>query len=788
MAIGLVAAAMLLIEVAVTRLFSVLFFYHFSFFAISLAMSGLALGGVATWHLDVQRLAPQRVSDLLALLAGGVALGTGLAVVMIVSLPPLGDETLSFRWVVACALAFLPALTAAGAFLAIAFASGRERIGLYYAADLTAAGAACLGAVFLMRAVQGPAVLLCGAFAAGVAGLVLKPGRMATWTCAVLVVLTGAGVVSNVASDGRMVRLALRREPIFERWNEHSRVLVSTTRAPRQLRRILIDRSAATYMAQLQPSGPDALASVPEDVDRSVRYLAYRLGRPIRRAAVIGVGGGADLEPPLLHGAAHIDGYELNGILVDLLTNRFRDFNAIASRPEVSIHHGEARVGLAHGPGDYDVIQASLIDTWAATSSGGFVLSENSLYTLEGWRTFISKLSGSGVLTMTRWLLPGAPAETQRLVALAGEALRGFGIEDASANIFLAAEPIGTSEGEPFADKGRVMMATILVSRQPFTLEESQRLARICESEGMVLLHAPGLVDGDAPIPALLKSATRPGAIAESVFDISVPSDDRPYFFLQVRPSDLRSIMGRKFGEFSQITFNGVRVLAILVAVTAVFALLVVLAAYFLRTGNGTASSQSNRRTMIPYFAGLGLGYVLIQLSLHQRLIIVLGRPTFALSVVLFSMLSGTGIGAALSGRIQSARGFRVAWCSIVGFLALLWMGFPTLVSAMEASGSSAVRAASAGALCAAVGIALGFGFPLGVRLLGGETGAVQRMWAVNGASSIAATALASLVGVSFGSRTVLGVGVVVYMLVIVAGFATLRLSSMTLAPRAEAP
>jgi hypothetical protein len=144
-----------------------------------------------------------------------------------------------------------------------------------------------------------------------------------------------------------------------------------------KIRYLVIDRSAATFMRHIPP---------PIQPDPSwaggAQYVVYRTGRPLRSVAIIGVGGGGDLLPPIFYGATQVEGYEINQTMIDFLERDFRDYNGIAARPEVRLIHDEARVGIAHSGRLYDVIQASLIDTRAATASGGFVLSENALHTL----------------------------------------------------------------------------------------------------------------------------------------------------------------------------------------------------------------------------------------------------------------------------------------------------------------------------------------------------------------------------------------------------------------------
>ncbi len=213
--------------------------------------------------------------------------------------------------------------------------------------------------------------------------------------------------------------------PLLERWNAHSRVRVSESSPG--VRELVIDRSALSNIPRV-PADSAGLPSINPNWARQYQDPSYALGRPVDRVAIIGVGGGPDILPALAAGARKVVGFELNGRIVELLSTTLLDFNAIALRPELELVHDEARHALKHRTDRYDVIRASLIDTWASTAAGGFVLSENSLYTVEAWRLFLNRLTPSGILATTRWYLPGAPAEAERLIALGAQALDEEGL------------------------------------------------------------------------------------------------------------------------------------------------------------------------------------------------------------------------------------------------------------------------------------------------------------------------------------------------------------------------
>jgi len=750
---------MLLFEVVVTRLFSVLFFYHFSFFAISLVMSGLVVGGIVVSRWNARGLSEQSFAMRLAVLSASFSLGTIAGIIGLVSISELSSvETPGLLRVALYALLFLPGLVAAGAFLALAFARNQRWIGRLYAADLVAASLACIVAIAALRVLEGPAVVVVVAGLAGLGTILIAPTRLTRSAGAALVIASVGLLLTNAWSADRFLRLKTAGgTPQVERWNEHSYVRVFDDGT---IRYIIIDKTAATVMRRIpKDARPDASWGA------GAQYAVYRTGRSTRSAAIIGVGGGSDLLPALYYGARQVDGYEINQTMIDFLQRDFRDDNTLAMRPEIRLIHDEARNGIAHSGQQYDVIQASLIDTWAATASGGFVLSENSLYTREGWRVFLDHLTPAGILTMSRWHISDAPAETHRLVALAAASLEDIGITDTGSHIVLLRSD-KSDDPIAFGNQEVRSICTILVSRTPFSPDEVQRLAADAAATGGEVMAAPGVPPANPVLGKLLVSTTRAAAIVENPFNIAPPTDLQPYFFLQVRPGDLVNLTRRSFGPVTEITFNGLRVMMVLAACSLALVILVgILTITSMPGGAASAPARHVFRWMTVYFLGIGLGYILVQIALLQRLMIVLGRPTLALSVVLFSMLLGTGCGAASSDRLFSSGDLRRCGLLIVGTLVALRLGFHA-VYLLEGIPSTMGRMMLIGLVLGVVGFVLGCAFPLGVRMVA-PTGewAVQKMWAINGAASIAASVLAAFIGLVGGSAAVLTGGILAYVL-----------------------
>ena len=152
----------------------------------------------------------------------------------------------------------------------------------------------------------------------------------------------------------------------------------------------------------------------------------------------------------------------------------------------------------------FDLIQMSMIDTWAATGAGAFSLSENGLYTLEGWRAFTRRLTDRGVFTVSRWYNPGDVNESGRMIALALATLMDAGVPDPRRHVFVAR-----------ADA----IATLVVSRSSVL----GRAARVAARQRRRELGFRVLVEPDcSPSPPCLRgivSARGPDASSSSGVD-----------------------------------------------------------------------------------------------------------------------------------------------------------------------------------------------------------------------------------------------------------------------------
>src|SRR5262245_60597370 len=485
--VAVVSAALLMTELALTRIFSVTMYYHFAFLAISIALFGLSASGVAVYLLR-RRLAAADTGVLLAAVAMAHAFATLAALACLVRIRVglnYSAENLELMLAI-YTLAALPFFTGGGV-MSIAFSRMTARINVLYAADLIGAATGCLALIPLLNRLGAPGVVITAAGLSAIAALSFAPAARRRHVAVAALALLAIAIVGQTSGvtpfDLVDTKGHVGDRILFSKWNSFSRVAVydrphgdwslSPKFAGARAASLFmdIDSAASTPILKVTGGVPDA-SYLRYELTAIGYHLAERKGG--FNALVIGPGGGRDLLSALIFGAAHVDGVEINPIIArDVMLDRFRDYSGgVYAHPRVSIHVDDGRNFVRRSQSKYDVIQASLVDTWAATAAGAYTLTENSLYTKEAFGEYLDHLTNDGVLTVTRWVFDGL-----RLVSLAQKACAERGL-DASQHLAIVRYD---------------RVATFLLKRQPLTPVDVARLQEVSENLGFSVLYAPSL-------------------------------------------------------------------------------------------------------------------------------------------------------------------------------------------------------------------------------------------------------------------------------------------------------
>jgi spermidine synthase len=757
-AVALASCATIALELALTRIYSVTMYYHFAFMVISLALLGLAMAGVTTYLLP-RVFRDERASAIAAIVMIGFAVTTLLALRVSLTTPVSlrGWAGNTGRLVKLYAAASLPFICS-GFALTVAIAASRERIGRIYAFDLVGAGLGCVLLIPLLSRLGGPgaiaAVAALGAaaaiaFAVSAGARVL--GGVAVAACGAIAFLAATEPSAHRFGLARNAEKFLGNRPVqLERWNAFSQITVAPAGANDHMW-IFIDADAATRMWSGQVAAQQ-YEPIRRIAEIRVAALVYTL-RKEGPALIIGPGGGTDVLSALAAGVPRVVGVEVNPIIVEsIMRGLYADYSGrLYFDSRVTAVVDEGRSYVRRSGEQYSSIQATLVDTWAASSSGAFTLSENNLYTAEAFEEFLSHLAPHGILAVTRWYDAGSPREFLRLTALGRAALERNGVTDVASHFVLA------------TDNER--RGTLLLNRDPFTPDELAKLKQQAQADRLTLLYMPGEPGGDQLLGNFLRAPTAEGYLAKLPYNASPTVDDKPFFFYNLRRGQLFSLLGKSEGlERNNL---GVAILLILlllsIGVTLVFVLLPLVA--FRR--DALRESRGAKLRVLGYFLCLGVGFILIEIGFMQRFVLFLGHPIYALAVVLSTLLIASGAGSALSTRGAARfglRGFARRVVAALGILLVVYaLALTPLFHALIGLPLGA-RIVLAVLLVAAPGLLMGMLLPTGVRTAGALGPAVVPWaWGLNGAGSVVGSIGAILLSMNFGFTAALVVGIGVY-------------------------
>jgi len=608
------------------------------------------------------------------------------------------------------------------------------------------------------------------------------------WVTLAMLFLVGV----QIATHGIKVRFSQGdAEPptLYEKWNSISRIKVSpqhdwgsskifawglsktyTGPAIDQLR-MDIDSTAA--MPMLHFAG-DLGAPEADHLRYDVSSMGFYLtDHPY--SLIIGPGGGRDILTSLVFSARKVIGVELNPAILDVVNHVFADYTGrLYQIPNVQFVLGEGRSYLKRSPDRFDIIQISLIDTWAALSRGALSISENTLYTQEAFDDYLAHLSDKGVLAFTRWW-EDPPILLYKMLNMVTTSLHKIG-EDPARNILVIRGP---ERGR--RDQGRVV--NMIASRRPLSDDTVRAIVDKANELGFDVVYAPGMpgfeevtkfIRGDSDYRRQVGAALRR--------DISAVNDDRPFFFYTTTPRDFFLLAPAELG--SQIATT---MLSRLLYLTLFLVIVFMGGPLLLFKRRDWMALSSGRWLWLLYFACLGLGYILVEMVLVQRFILFLGHPVYAVTVVIFTMLAFSGLGSRVSEKLPIVllprRLPQVLALVVFALLGTLLILPPVTAAFFHADFT--LRMVLAVLLVAPAGFLMGMPFALAVRLVAADSAtAIPWMWGVNGGASVLGSILAACLSMNLGFTTTYGSGIIAYGVALAASAALVAL----LARRIQAP
>ena len=760
----MVSLCVLLFELTLTRIFSIILWYDYAFMAISVAFFGLGIGALLIYNLKnkIKKIEENLPSKILqATITFAVSVPIFLFVVGHI-IP--SNTSFIYLFYLASAIPFF----FAGMSMALIYLTMPKEITKLYFADLVGAAAATLILDPLMRnlgaesvlisvglLVIGPSLLAAAIISSQKKNLPAPTSRLVIgnkikfygiivlFASSILLVANAAPGYNHILAiqpgQNKGLHYQLAKPSMFEHlsteWNSFSRIDVTRgiynhntgnnnddTGKSRSLAAIAIDADADTPVLRWNGSTAD-IQWLKDYMD----YMPYEISMTAKKnnnTLVIGGGGGEDILVALAGGSKNITAVEINPLIISAAKHFGGNLAGnLYDRKDVKLFIDDGRRFISSTNSKYDTIVIKLVDSWAAQLAGGYALSENYLYTVEAFKEYLNHLYGdNGKLVMVRWNI-----ELPRLMPLVIESLRqqqqqqetiGKNIQDQdiSRRILVVEDRPGLSFGSN--DQRTVYPVILVVKNTPFSSGELNLVKeRIAKSDAKVI-SMPGEYT-QPPYDKLLSGSAGSSTIYsnynqqqdsqvsfdpnKSILDLKPPTDDSPFYFAKERIPNQMIVL-----------------LETVIGVSAVLALLLI---YYSKVNKRTirpnASSSSLLRFQIIFVILIGLGFIFLEITFIQKFLLLLGTPIMALTVILFSILLSSGIGAYLSGRLFKKDPYKAVIVSIplLALTVLLYYSFLPRIIDSGIVFELHQRIALTFALLLPAGILMGFQFPSITRM-----------------------------------------------------------------------
>lgn len=792
--IFLISFGIIALQILQTRIFSFTLWHHLAYMVITVALMGMAAAG--TW-LSIKKRQPVNPHRFLALCSSGFSISSVISLAVALRVPLdtfMPDKILQLAYIFLYYLLLIFPYFFAGVAISFIFTFISKRINLYYMSNLAGSAIGGMAVLPVMEkfGAEGAvfAVSLLGMLSALFFAISGRDRRSLIVSISGFILLAALfplredlmpakppaskalGIGYTYDSGQKITHTKwdrVARIDVFE--NKHSQGFFNYF-PDLQNKVITIDGDAYTLLYNF-PGGS-------ADISGSLYSIGYHLHEK-PKVLVVGLGGGTDIVTALHNGAYSVTGVEINKAMIDVTKDLYADFIGKPYQDSrVNIVHSEGRSFIRRSPDKFDIIQMSGVDTWAALSTGAYVMSESFIYTTDAMREYLEHLTDDGTLSIIRWLF-WPSREMLKLCTQAVQVLRERGVESPENNIAVV---------------GDGALAAILVKNRPFTWSELDHMNEVVSAtENIRIIYAPGFSASAQyydPVFAKHNFSTSEGInyinsgfnaffkavekgdeekfISEYYYDIEPVSDDRPFFFKYYRVNHLFSDVNRTGGSFVDSMPIGLLILGLSLFQALFFSIMFIVMPLFFMGKKERSFSPVNQ---IIYFFMIGTGFMFIEMSVIQQFVLFLGNPADAISVTIMILLLSAGIGSLLSRKILIAVGEKGIFGAMLLIFPLIIMGYAVLLPNFTHKFihySFSARIVLSLVVLFPLGFMLGQFFPTGLTIVGEKNSSfIPWAYAVNGVASVIASIFSIILAMAYGFTFVFTMAAFCYFAAIVA-------------------
>ncbi|MCF7884986.1 MAG: hypothetical protein K9M80_00695 [Candidatus Marinimicrobia bacterium] len=752
----LISAATICFEILSTRISSVIFVNNYAFIILSLAILGLGSGGIYSYY----RVKADNIVEINRLLLIFTII-IGITFVIFILSTILFSLTNSFIYFF---LLFLPFFFS-GIVYALIFKNYAAQSFKLYASDLAGAALGALGSIALFKIFNAPNAIF---FITLVVTIVilnftlnLTNSKKIYALYLVPLILAGLLLVNGETNFVGQIPIGnfpekdfhhvyndpqIESEIVDSRWSIYGRSDLVEHSNQNIVKHLFIDGAAGTRMFRFNGNVNNPSPLLYNIVIRSSTTIPLLLLQNHEKDNMlsIGPGGGHDILAGLFSGVKNIKGIEINPDFVNIVED-YSYFNGgiYTNTPNVQIEIKEGRHYIKQTEQKYDLVVMALPSTEQLQSIDNFAANENYLLTVEALQDYLEILTSEGRLILTvhnRW-------ELLRLIITSLKAFENRGIGKQAAL-------------EHFLIIGQDYSPTIVIKKKAFSKAE---IAHVKDVISKLSENLPAVTylpyhweenENNRENSLLRQIKQSPNAIQKYIernqYDISPVYDDSPYFYKIKKgvPDDYLQLLAGVF----------------------LFSLLVIGGPYFAIK----KSIQKKRFALLLFplaiFICLGVGFMILEVSLFQKLVLYLGSPTISLSILLASLLIGMGFGSFFGKRLypnslqKRLKGVSF-WIIVAGSFTFLFL--PYLLDKLLVYGQF-IRGIVSFIMLLPLGFLFGIPFPSTIKIL--QKFKMKKyipwMYGVNGIMSVLGSILAVVFSMLFGFTAVFFIGLSMYLLI----------------------
>jgi len=793
------STSVLLFELSLMRVFSILQWNYLAFMIISIAFLGYGASGtfLSVFSSILKRAESKNLYKYLLFFSLFFSFGSLLSIFVISKVPfdlyRVITDRYQLLYLVIYYLAIAVPFFFAGICISLAISKLPEKVNKIYFCDLGGASIGCISFLVLANYIGLSHLLiippLLSFLASFLFSLKLKNKSSAIYVVGIfvfIILFSGAESFYSFPVNTYKSLFTLLRYPesriIDRQENSFARLEVVESEGvkyapglslnfsgeiPEQLG-LVTDGDGLSAVTKLEGKNDlEGLKKI-EFSDYISSALGFHLIGDKSKVLIIGPGGGLDILGGIYNEEEEIWGIEMNPDVKILLQGNYADYSGnIYNREGIKILTGEGRSVLKGLEQKFDLIQISLIGSSNTASGGFYSISENYLYTVEAFIDFWQHLSAGGKLGITRWL-KFPPREIVRLCNISLEALSRMGIERPE-NHLAVIRSWATS--------------TLILSKKEIGEEEISIIKDFCDKRNFDAVYFPGIKEEEANTNHMLEQSYYYQEISQLVksfkdgkqkdfydsyfFNVSAVTDNQPYFFYTLKWKNIPKII-KSTGNWQPLIEWGNLIIFATFLQGIIFSIIFIFLPLILKRFPVT-----ERKVKIPfllYFASLGLGYMLLEISFIQKFILYLTNPAYSTSIIIFSFLFFSGLGSFYSRRVERnyVNALKIIIFSLCGILILYQFILPYVFN-ITLKYSLLVRIFITVGLIFPLGFLMGMPFPLGIRLVssidqGKGKGLIPWLWATNSFCSIIASVSAVIIALFFGFKVVAILAALIYL------------------------